>query len=283
MWKSECASTRAPRRRALALFLLLLRKALSADSGALVLSLCGSKTFGLKNKKNSKKVQTYVKQVEQQASHKVEGRRKGGGGAAGSGAASTPASRKAALAAKLEEMQLLNQPVVEKKKKVNDEEEARRKAREAEEAERLRIASLPVEDQIEEERAKLTTRTPVTLDLFTAWKDKKKAERTAREDAALAAAQKNMSKAERARGGGLTGKALFEQHQDIFVDDEGAAAEKYKPDEKAWIGDKAQGDSEEDEDAAEGDGAGAAGGENSPEDQHEPPAEEVVGDESLFS
>lgn len=227
-------------------------------------------------------MQTYVKQVEQQASHKVEGRRKGGGGAAGSGAASTAAQRKAALAAKLEEMQLLNQPVVERKKTVNEAAEAARKAREAEEAERLRIASLPVEDQIEEERAKLTSRTPVTLELFTAWKDKKKAERAAREAAALAAAQKNMSKAERARGGGLTGKSLFEQHEDIFVDDEGAAAEKYKPDEKAWIGDKTQSDGE-DEDAAVGDGAGPADAQNSPEDQHEPPAEEVVGDESLFS
>lgn len=241
----------------------------------------GSKTFGLKNKKNSKKVQTYVKQVEQQAAHKVEGRRKGGGGAAGSSAANSQAARKAALAAKLEEMQLINQPVVNAKKKVNEAEEAARKAREAEEAERLRIAALPVEDQIEEERAKLTTRTPVTLELFTAWKDKKKAERDARDAAALAAAQKNMSKAERARGGGLTGKALFELHQDIFVDDEGAAAEKYKPDEKAWIGDKVQGDS--DDDAAEGDGAGPADAQNTPEDQHEPPAEEVVGDESLFS
>lgn len=247
-----------------------------------------SKTFGLKNKKNSKKVQTFVKQVEQQASHKVEGRRRGGGGAGSS--QNSAAAKKAALAAKLEELQLLNQPVAERPKKANEAEEERRKAREAEEAERLRIASLPVEDQIEEERAKLTAKTPVTLALFTAWRDGKKAERLKREAAALAAAQKNMSKAERARGGGLTGKALFEQHQDIFVDDAGATEDKYKPDEKAWIGDAAQNDDEDDE--TEGDGAGSADGQNSPEDQHEPPAGEeaveaaatgVVGDESLFS
>jgi DRG Family Regulatory Proteins, Tma46 len=262
-----------------------------------VASALRSKTFGLKNKKNSKKVQTYVKQVEQQATHKVEGRRSGGAGGAGPSQNSV-AAKKAALAAKLEELQLLNQPLAERPKKTNADEEARRKAREEAEAERARFAALPVEDQIEEERAKLTTRTPVTLALFTAWKEKKNEERLARETALLAAAQKNMSKAERARGGGLTGKSLFEQHQDIFVDDAEADAGKYKPDEKAWIGDgdhRGDGDGEGG-DAAEGVGAAPADKQNRPEEQHEPPAKAEsdgegegeaadagVGDESLFS
>lgn len=246
---------------------------------------CGkcSKTFGLKNKKNSKKVQKFVQRVEQQAEHKVQGGgRKGGASGSGGPPPTSAAAKKAALAAKLEELQLLNQPVLERPKKISSEEEAKRKAREAEEAERIRIANLPVEEQIEEERAKLKTKTPVTHELFEAWKDKKKAERQRREAEALAKAQKGMSKAERNRGGGLTGRALFEQHQDIFVDDAGASNEKYVRDEKAWIGD------------GEKDGAENEGGEdrNKPELEHEPPAEATgdddageagVGDESLFS
>lgn len=241
------------------------------------------KTFGLKNKNKSKKVQTYVKQVEQQATAKVEGRRRGGG--AGSSAADSAGAKKAALAAKLEELSLLNQPVADRPKKADADAEERKAAREAAEAERLRIANLPVEEQIEEERAKLTTRTPVTIALFTAWKSRKDAERGLRDAAALAAAQKGMSKAERNRGGGLTGRALFEQHQEIFVDDAEASGEKLKTDANAWIGD--------DEEAA---GEEGGDGQNVPEDQHEPPAaveegegeegEETnpgVGDESLFS
>lgn len=233
------------------------------------------KTFGLKNKKNSKKVQKFVQRVEQQAEHKVQGGgRKGSGGAGASGAPSA-AQKKAALAAKLEELQLLNQPVAERPKKVDADQEARRKAREEAEAERIRIANLPVEEQIEEERAKIKVKTPVTLELFEAWRDMKKAEREKREAEALVKAQKGMSKAERNRGGGLSGRALFEQHQDIFVDDAEASNEKYVRDEKAWIGDD---EVEVEEEGGED--------QNRPEDEHEPPAnidEAGVGDESLFS
>lgn len=228
-------------------------------------------------------VQQYVKRVEQEADQKVEGRGKGKGGSSGAGSSkqSAAAAKKAALAAKLEELQLLNQPVVEKRKK-DDEAEARRKAKEAEEAERLRIANLPVEDQIEEERAKLTTKTPVTLELFLAWKKKKAEERAKQEGAKLTKAQKGLSKAEKAKGGGLTGRMLFEQHQDIFVDDEEADDKKYERDEKAWIGD----DDGKDGDV-EGDASGEKDQQNSPEDEHEPPGEDGgeanVGDESLFA
>lgn len=202
------------------------------------------KTFGLKNKNKSKKVQAYVHQVEKQASQKVDGsgKRRGGAGSAAAGSSSKAEekalSKKALMAKRLEELSLLSQPVVDKPKKASAEEEARRKQLEEEEAERIRIANLPVEEQIEEERMKLKTRTPVTKALFLEWKKRKDEQRLKREAEALAAAQKNISKAERARGAGLTGRQLFEQHRDIFVDDEAADDTKYARPENVWIADE---------------------------------------------
>lgn len=179
------------------------------------------KTFGLKNKKKSRKVQQYVDTVKKQANQKVDGPRKKGGGS-GSGANQT---RVAQMAARLAELELMNQPVKDKPKKISAEEAERKRLEEEAEKERIRIANLPVEDQIEEERAKLTTRTPVTLELFLKWKEEKAGERSAKEEAAKAIALKKMSKAERARGQGLTGRALFQANSEIFVDDEAADAE----------------------------------------------------------
>jgi DRG Family Regulatory Proteins, Tma46 len=256
---------------------------------ALKKKIVDDKTFGLKNKNKSKKVQQYVQQVEQQAAQKVEGpgkRRPGGAG--GSSAADAAAqSKKALLAARLEELSLLNQPVAEKKKKVDEEAEERRRRREEEEAERIRIANLPVEEQIEEERAKLTTRTPVTEELFLAWKARKEAERAKRDEATIAAAQKNKSKAERMRGAGLTGRQLFEQHKEIFVDDDEADNTRYERPENDWIG-----DDEEAAHAAEGTGPrDPDAAQNTPAQEYEPPTADDdrdpivaqdVGDESLF-
>jgi hypothetical protein len=256
---------------------------------ALKKKIVEDKTFGLKNKSKSKKVQQYVHQVEQQATQKVEGASKRRPGAAGSSSADAqPNSKKAQLAARLEELSLLNQPVVEKKKKPDEEAEERRRRREEEEAERIRIANLPVEEQIEEERAKLTTRTPVTEELFAAWKAWKGAQRAKRDEAALAAAQKNKSKAERMRGAGLTGRQLFEQHKEIFVDDEEADNETYERPENDWIGND---DDDDDDDKAEAEGQrDPSAAQNAPEQEHEPPTSAVddlvaegVGDESLFA
>lgn len=176
------------------------------------------KTFGLKNKKKSKKVQQYVETVKKQASQKVDGPSKRSGGAA----SSAGAARMSQMAARLAELELMNQPVKEKAKKMSEEELEQKRREEEEEAERIRIANLPVEDQIEEERAKLTTRTPVTLELFLVWKAEKDKERDERLQTVKAANFKKMSKAERTRGQGQTGRELFQSNASIFVDDEQA-------------------------------------------------------------
>lgn len=177
------------------------------------------KTFGLKNKKKSKKVQQYVETVKKQASQKVDGPKKRIAGGASSAASS---ARMAQMAARLAELELMNQPVKEKSKKLTEEELERKRREEEEEAERIRIANLPVEDQIEEERVKLKIRTPVTQELFLKWKEEKDKERAKILAAQNAAALKNLSKSERVRGQGLTGRELFQANVEIFVDDENA-------------------------------------------------------------
>lgn len=226
------------------------------------------KTFGLKNKKNSKKMQKYVETVKKQVNHKYEGGRKSGSGGAGSSASGLSNAQRQLMAMRLAELNMMSQPVKEKSKKLSAEEEERRKKAEEEEAERIRIANLPVEDQIEEERAKLTTRTPITLALFTEWKKRKDEERKVAKQAKAAAALKGLSKSERARGQGLTGRQLFEAHESLFVDDEGADSNALKP-LSDYIGDS-------DEENAEDVTNGVA-------DLAVEDGEVAVGDVSLFS
>lgn len=178
------------------------------------------KTFGLKNKKKSKKVQNYVETVKKQASQKVDGPRKRSEGASSSSTASS--ARMAQMAARLAELELMNKPVKDKSKKLSEEELERKRREEEEEAERIRIANLPVEEQIEEERAKLKTRTPVTLELFLKWKEAKDKERADRMTELKAVALKKLAKGERTRGHGITGRELFQSNAEIFVDDENA-------------------------------------------------------------
>lgn len=243
------------------------------------------KTFGLKNKKKSKKVQQYVETVKKQASQKVDGPRRKGG-ASGSGSAAS-AARMAQMQARLAELELMNQPVQDKPKKMSAAEAEQKRIEEEEEAERIRIANLPVEDQIEEERVKLKTKTPVTLDRFMQWREEKNKENQVKVEAERAAAYKKMSKAEKSRRQGLTGKELFEAHSGLFVDDENAVDERLKP-ISDYIGD----DSEVQAEDKEGDGeevmpgdTSLFGGEETPgAGPSSAPSEAVaVGDESLFS
>lgn len=76
----------------------------------------------------------------------------------------------------------------------------------------------PVEEEIENERAKLTKSTPMTPELFMEWKKKKMAER----DAGLAAQQ-----AERAKNDRMSGRELFLSNASLFVDD-AEAYEEYE-------------------------------------------------------
>lgn len=224
------------------------------------------KTFGLKNKKNSKKVQKYVETVKKQVNHKYESKK--GGSSSGGGGGGLSAAQKSLMAMRLAELNAMHNPVKDKVKKLSPEEEAKRKKAEEEEAERVRIANLPVEDQIEEERAKIVAKTPVTLELFNEWKARKAVQRKEIMAARTAAAQKNISKSERARGQGLTGRQLFEEHQNLFVDDEGAEATTLRP-EGEYIGDS---DDETEADLVEDGVADINIGDDV-----------AVGDESLFS
>ncbi|WCJ34595.1 hypothetical protein M5689_015895 [Euphorbia peplus] len=82
---------------------------------------------------------------------------------------------------------------------------------------------IPIEEEIENQRAKLKTTTPMTPDLFMQWKKKKMDER----DAGLAAKQ-----AERAKNDRMSGRELFLSDASIFVDD-AEAYEEYQRDEES--------------------------------------------------
>ncbi|KAK1562697.1 hypothetical protein Q3G72_015834 [Acer saccharum] len=80
---------------------------------------------------------------------------------------------------------------------------------------------IPIEEEIENQRAKITTSTPMTPELFMAWKKKKMSER----DAGLAALR-----AERAKNDRMSGRELFLSDSSLFVDD-AEAYDKYQREE----------------------------------------------------
>ncbi|XP_048446448.1 zinc finger CCCH domain-containing protein 21 isoform X3 [Pyrus x bretschneideri] len=82
-----------------------------------------------------------------------------------------------------------------------------------EEAEKVAI-----EDEIENQRAKVTTITPMTTELFMQWRNKK----TEEKEAGLAA-----QRAERAKNDRMSGRELFLSDASVFVDD-AEAYEKYQ-------------------------------------------------------
>ncbi|KAF8042443.1 hypothetical protein BT93_A0924 [Corymbia citriodora subsp. variegata] len=82
---------------------------------------------------------------------------------------------------------------------------------------------MPLEEEIENQRAKLTTLTPLTPELFAIWKKKKIAER----DARLAALME-----ERAKNDRMSGRELFLSDSSLFVDDV-EACEKHLREEQS--------------------------------------------------
>eukprot|EP01104_Vermistella_antarctica_P009345 TRINITY_DN2395_c0_g1_i2.p1 TRINITY_DN2395_c0_g1~~TRINITY_DN2395_c0_g1_i2.p1 ORF type:complete len:389 (-),score=121.55 TRINITY_DN2395_c0_g1_i2:39-1205(-) len=77
-----------------------------------------------------------------------------------------------------------------------------------------------LEERVDEEREKLTTRTQVTLERFLAWK-KKKAEEAAKAEKADAKARKDNFASGNLNA--LTGRELFQLNSALFVDDESAS------------------------------------------------------------
>ncbi|KAF8402783.1 hypothetical protein HHK36_010874 [Tetracentron sinense] len=84
---------------------------------------------------------------------------------------------------------------------------------------------LSIEEEIENQRAKVATTTPMTPDLFMLWKKKKMEER----EAGLAAQQ-----AERAKNDRMSGRELFLSDSSLFVDD-AEAYEKYQREEESNV------------------------------------------------
>ncbi|GKA05189.1 zinc finger CCCH domain-containing protein 11-like protein [Tanacetum coccineum] len=82
---------------------------------------------------------------------------------------------------------------------------------------------LAIEEEIEDQRAKVKTTTPMTTDLFLEWKRKKMEAR----DAGLAA-----QRAERAKNDRMSGRELFLSDASVFVDD-AEAYEKYNREEES--------------------------------------------------
>ncbi|XP_011000769.1 PREDICTED: zinc finger CCCH domain-containing protein 11-like [Populus euphratica] len=84
---------------------------------------------------------------------------------------------------------------------------------------------ISIEEEIENQRAKLTASTPMTPELFTQWKTKKAEER----EAGLAA-----KRAERAKNDRMSGRELFLSDSSVFVDD-AEAYENYQRDEELVV------------------------------------------------
>lgn len=82
---------------------------------------------------------------------------------------------------------------------------------------------MPSQDEIEERRKALTTRTPVTFERLQEWLAKKKEKLQEEEEKKLEAAKKQYAKGKAA---GVSGKMLFTIDASIFVDDANASEEK---------------------------------------------------------
>lgn len=216
------------------------------------------KTFGMKNKNKSKKVQKYVQQVHQAAANKFVDKK-------AEKAKNEVLSRKEAKKQHEAEIAALFNVVEEKKPKKKKEVEkaapaegedednteawlaemgieapqvdGRRKAArarrtaEAMAAEEARLQKLAdrdgktVEEKLEVVRKSLQLDVPVNKDTFLEWKAARDIKRAEEREAAVKQAKKGTKKGGKSQ---LTGRQLFEFHADIFVDDaEAGGAEQY--------------------------------------------------------
>mmetsp|Transcript_11321 Transcript_11321/g.30604 ORF Transcript_11321/g.30604 Transcript_11321/m.30604 type:complete len:482 (-) Transcript_11321:166-1611(-) len=95
------------------------------------------------------------------------------------------------------------------------------------EAERLLAADVEeerLEDQIEEQRAALKVRTPLTFEMFVTWRERKKREMQEEADKKLAAAKDARAKGKQIANN-LTGRQLFEFDPTLFGEESGGGGE----------------------------------------------------------
>ncbi|KAK4766217.1 hypothetical protein SAY87_007859 [Trapa incisa] len=115
---------------------------------------------------------------------------------------------------------------------------------------------IPIEDEIENQRTKLTKSTPMTPELFMEWKKKKMEER----EAGLAA-----QRAERAKNDRMSGRELFLSDASLFVDD-AEAYDKYQREEEPESEPKSAKEDSGQGEASSSRGGAAAGDPNIPDD-----------------
>jgi len=225
-------------------------------------SMVVDKTFGMKNKNKSKKVQKYIQNVQHAAQNRFTDRKE-------EKAKKEAQSRKEAKKAHEAEMAALFQVVEDKKPKKDkfaaDVEAApaeesvddtaafleemgisvpkadgrRKKARErrtaeanAKEEERLRKLAerggKTIEERLEVIRKGLQLDAPVNKDTFQVWKKERDERRKKQLEQELEQAKKNTKKDGKGKSQ-LTGRQLFEFHKSLFVDDaEAGGADQYK-------------------------------------------------------
>jgi len=87
---------------------------------------------------------------------------------------------------------------------------------------------ISIEEQIEEERAKLVKRTPLTLELFLKWKEEKKTEKEKNEKEISAKRDADIKSGKIMR----SGREMFIYNPDLFVDDEDVLDTDELPQEK---------------------------------------------------
>ncbi|XP_050385380.1 zinc finger CCCH domain-containing protein 11-like [Argentina anserina] len=116
---------------------------------------------------------------------------------------------------------------------------------------------IAIEDEIENQRAKVTTCTPMTTELFMQWRNKK----TEEKEAGLAA-----QRADRAKNDRMSGRELFLADASLFVDDAEAHEKYQRQDEPEASEEKVKGNS-----AAVGPSSStiAAGSEEVPDDDED--------------
>ena len=181
------------------------------------------KTFGLKNKNKSKKVQQYVNNVKGGLDNKSEKERRMELQDKGSNA-HRKAKKELAEQRKRELELLFNEAKSSRDmQKVKDLLEKRSEEEVEEKEKELNLDDIdcPIEEWIEQERAKITNRTPLTEAIFKNWRAKQINERA--KDAADK--RKELSK-----HGLVSGKEQFERDASLATADDGsgAAFDKYE-------------------------------------------------------
>lgn len=257
------------------------------------------KTFGLKNKNKSKKVQQYVNQVTKQVRHGARQR----GEKTPEERAAEKKAKKAMEAQQEKELRMLfnealgggfvGAPKVGRRKKgAKERAEMKKRAEEAKKREEEAAkavdpyAGLDPLERIEAMRNDLHVEgfvgTEVNAESLNAWVAEMQAQ-------AKEVAEKKVQEAKRTKGGKglavLTGKELFQYNSDLFQDDEAATGAE----EMVAPVDAPPSDDEEEEGGDEGEGAAGGAGEHAVGEEGEPAQEAPAAggdtaavDETLF-